>query len=199
MYQYKILNIFQTPLLLKFTLPNVQNGINTNQNSYALIIGNELQSEHFQLKNRVSITNRKRYVEYPGLGEVFSIRSINYFRPVDRLTISFGYGAVRSVTPIDLNAVLQLSFHSSLEYIFSDWLCFQVYGQYISSPVNLVRSSPNRFSYMNPMYPQTFVGAEMYVKRKNIKFNAGPRMMFDSEFHRAPVKRYFNTKVTVGF
>ena len=183
---------------LKLTKPGLTNTINTEKYQNKMLIVTEKLSDHVQLNNKFFLTNSSSYVRYPGLGEVYSIRSLMSYRPNERILLSFGPGAVRSSTPIDINAVLQLSFYSSVKYQLTDWLYLKLYGQYVTLPVNKEQKSPNVFSYMNPMYPQSMTGAEMFVKYKNIKVDAGPRMMYDTGFKKAPVTRSFNTKVTVG-
>ncbi len=184
---------------VKLTLPDIKNSIDLSPYKNGMVIVNEKQSEFIRINPRFFITNSSRYVRYPGLGEVYSIRSVNSFNATDRLILSFGYGAVRSFTPLDFNAVLQLSFYSSVEYQLTDWLYLKLYGQYITSPINKTRRSPNVYSYMNPMYPQSQAGADLFLKYKNLKVNAGPKYLFDTEFNQAPVVRSFNTKVSIGF
>ncbi|MBN2596271.1 MAG: hypothetical protein JXR82_05755 [Marinifilaceae bacterium] len=141
------------------------------------------------------IENSVEQVTLPAFGGYFHIKSNILFNTSERVTFSFGGGLVRYDTPEIPFSTLKYSVQGSFQYAVTNRMNFRIYGQRLWYQDPRHKSA---FIFMNPMFPQSEVGAAISSQMKNIKMDFGTRTIINTESYLQNLNM-INTKVSIGF
>ncbi len=187
--------------------------LNTNQDSIHFntsLLNNESAPSTIQLPSQEQVlinrfakfnnhyirTYKKDYSPFGGY-ELFNNR---VFYHSGNFQVNVGFGLVKQNTALNAsNPNLHYTIDSQIEYELNPWLSLYLYGQYLSSPFNQKRYSPDPISYMNPFFYNSEIGGGVKAKYKNIKADVGMHSIKDTQFKDEKSLNTMNTKVSIGF
>ncbi len=198
---YSPINI--APLSVKFNdqLPEFESlGYIKSLSFDTLNKSNELYFTKLTNSNAFSFNQVKEENTFIGLGTYEHFKNNFTFKRKNRLLINFEIGLVKQNT---IQSFDNINFHISvrtlIEYKITKTLSAYMYGQYITLPLNKNISSYDSFFYMNPLFPQTEIGAGLKATYKNLKTDVGMKSIHSNQFNQIKSINTMDTKITIGF
>ena len=198
---YSPINI--TPLSVKFNyqLPEFESlGYIKSLSFDTLNKSNELYFTKLTNSNAFSFNQVKEENTFIGLGTYEHFKNNFTFKRKNRLLINFEIGLVKQNT---IQSFDNINFHISvrtlIEYKITKTLSAYMYGQYITPPLNKNKSSYDSSFYMNPLFPQTEIGAGLKATYKNLKTDVGMKSIHSNQFNQIKSINTMDTKITIGF